>query len=160
MNTNKLDNITLSPEDVERINTAFHNIRDAMPFLTGLSPTEKRRMSKIGTKAQDFTDKALNMAMRYPKVIPQGLDVDAAQEQMVLFRYLYDVLQQLNELKNLVECTQMLAGSEAYAAARLAYRSVKTVGGGNGLDMIVEDLARQFRRSSRRQDDELEPATN
>ena len=149
MKQNTLNNTVPSPEDMERINTAFNNIRDAMPFLIGLSPTEKRRMSKIGTKAQNFTEKALKMAERYPNVIPNGLDVDAAQEQMTLFWYLHDVLQQLNELKTLVECTQMLAGSEAYAAARLAYRSVKTVGESrNGLDTVVEDLARQFRRRS------------
>ena len=147
MKAKTLDNITLSSEDMERIDTAFNDIRNTLPFLLGLSPTEKRRMSKIGTKAQNFTDKALKMAERYPDVIPNGLAVDAAQEQMTLFRYLHDVLQQLNELKTLVECTQMLAGSEAYAAARLAYRSVKTVGeSNNGLDVVVEDLARQFRR--------------
>lgn len=151
MKTNNLNNITLTPEDIKRINTAFNHIRDAMPFLLGLSVTEKRRLSKIGTKAQTFTDRALDMAEQYPSVIPQGLDVATARDQLTLFQHLNPILQQLNELKALVECTQMLAGSEAYAAARLAYRSVKTVGGGNGLDLIVEDLARQFRRRSSEQ---------
>ena len=145
---NNLDNMTLPQEDLERIYTAFNTIRDAMPFLIGLNVTERRRLSKIGTKAQTFTRRALDMADEYPSVIPQGLDVATAQQQLTLFEDLNRVLQKLNELKNLVESTQMLAGSEAYATARLAYRSVKTVGGGNGLDIIVEDLARQFRRRS------------
>ncbi len=145
---NNLDNMTLPQEDLERIYTAFNTIRDAMPFLIGLNVTERRRLSKIGTKAQTFTKRALDMADEYPSVIPQGLDVATAQQQLTLFEDLNRVLQKLYELKNLVESTQMLAGSEAYATARLAYRSVKTVGGGNGLDIIVEDLARQFRRRS------------
>ena len=148
MKNDNLDNMTLSQEDLERIYTAFNTIRDAMPFLVGLNVTERRRLSKIGTKAQTFTQRALDMADEYPSVIPQGLDVATAQQQLTLFEDLNRVLQKLNELKNLVESTQMLAGSEAYATARLAYRSVKTVGGGNGLDNIVEDLARQFRRRS------------
>lgn len=59
------------------------------------------------------------------------------------------ILQHLNELQELVKCTQMLAGSEAYASARLAYRSVKAVGKGNGLNAVADELSRQFRFTRR-----------
>jgi hypothetical protein len=45
----------------------------------------------------------------------------------------------------------MLAGSEAYAAARLAYNSAKVSGKNLGLDDIVEDLSQQFRRTRKGQ---------
>jgi len=52
------------------------------------------------------------------------------------------------KLKELVEDTQLLAGSEAYAAAaRVAYSSIKTVGKSQGLDEVVSDLGRQFQRT-------------
>ncbi|NJL40895.1 MAG: hypothetical protein HC899_32270 [Leptolyngbyaceae cyanobacterium SM1_4_3] len=45
----------------------------------------------------------------------------------------------------------MVVGSEAYAAARLAYNSAKVSGKNQGLDTILEDLSQQFRRPRKAQ---------
>jgi hypothetical protein len=142
--------IVLSTTDVERIMTSLQSVRQALPFLEGLTPLEKQRLMPLGIKAQTFVGQAMDAAERHSNIVPQFLDVDAARRSLALFMALNPILQELNELQELVECTQMLAGSEAYAAARLVYRSLKAVGKGGGLNSVVTELAQQFRSSRRR----------
>lgn len=73
--------------------------------------------------------------------------IAAAQRDMDLFDALHPILQSISQLRELVEDTQMVAGSEAYATARLAYKSAKTNGKGMGLDDVLNDLSRQFQRT-------------
>lgn len=62
----------------------------------------------------------------------------------------HDVLYNLiNHLRKLVMDTQIIMGSEAYAAARLAYSSAKTSGKGQGVDDTLYDLSRHFHRIRR-----------
>jgi hypothetical protein len=139
-------NATFSADDLAAIANSLQTIRQNMPFLVALSATEKQRLTKIGTKAQTFVDKSLTVAEQHPTLIPQSLNIEAARQKLTLFSALNAISQELKTLNELVECTQMLAGSEAYASARLAYRSVKVIGKTHGLEPVVEDLSRQFRR--------------
>ncbi|MEO1297661.1 MAG: hypothetical protein AAFW75_18130 [Cyanobacteria bacterium J06636_16] len=43
----------------------------------------------------------------------------------------------------------MIAGSEAYAAARLAYSSIKANGRGSGLDDVIDSLSQRFQKTRR-----------
>lgn len=74
---------------------------------------------------------------------------EEARRDLALFEALNPILQAVNYFKELLEDTQMLAGSEAYAAARLAYNSAKVTGKNRGLDDVMEDLSQQFRKSRR-----------
>jgi hypothetical protein len=148
--TQSLIDAELSPDQAEAINTALQTIRDNLSFLVALSTKEKQRLFKIGTKAQTFVDKALTVAEKYPTVVPQHINVSVARRNLALFSALAPILQDLKALNELVECTQMLAGSKAYTSARLTYRTVKTLGKDLGLAPIVDDLSRQFHASRRR----------
>jgi hypothetical protein len=141
---------TLSREDVEIILAALNTVREKLPFLVGLSSTERKRLPKIGLRSQTFVEQALDMAEQHPDVMPRFLDVEAARRDLDLFTSLNPIAQILNGLQELVQDTQMLAGSEAYASARVAYVSAKKLGKGMGLDAVVDDLSRRFRRSSSR----------
>jgi hypothetical protein len=112
----------------------------------GLTPPERRRVAKLGRKSQTFVVQALDAATQYPNLMPGCLDVNEARRDLALFEALHPVLQSINQLKELVEDTQMLAGSEAYEAARVAYASIKTIGKSMGLDEVKDELAQQFRK--------------
>ena len=73
--------------------------------------------------------------------------LEAAHRDMALFDTLHPILQSVNQLKELLEDTQMVAGSEAYATARLAYKSAKINGKNMGMDEIIKDLSRQFQKT-------------
>ncbi|MGF1495237.1 MAG: hypothetical protein ACFB8W_00215 [Elainellaceae cyanobacterium] len=119
-------------------------MREKLPFLVGLSSDERRRLPKISRKSQAFTYQALDVATQHPELMPRYLDVDGAMRDMNLF---IAVLQVLSELEQMVKDTQSIAGSEAYAAARKAYMSVKKDGQNIGLDEVIDSLSRYFERS-------------
>jgi hypothetical protein len=138
---------TLTQQEVEDIIAALKTIREQLPFLVGLSTQERRQIPKMGRKAQTFAVRALNMAVQHADVMPRHLSVEEARRDIALFEALNPILQAVSHLRELIEDTQMVAGSEAYAAARLAYNSAKVSGKNLGLDDILEDLSQQFRRT-------------
>ncbi|MBD1912083.1 MULTISPECIES: hypothetical protein [unclassified Leptolyngbya] len=137
---------TLTPQEIESIITALKTIREQLPFLVGLSTQERRQLTKMGRKTQTFTMRSLDMAAQHSDVMPRHLDVEEARRDIALYEALNPILQAVSQLQELLEDTQMLAGSEAYAAARLAYHSAKVSGKKLGIDDIIEDLSKQFRR--------------
>lgn len=148
MNTQTV-NATLSRQDIDAIIRELQTIQEQLPFLVGLSPQERRQLAKMGRKAQTFTVRALDMASQHMDMMPRYLDVDEARRDLALYEALNPILQAVNHLKELLEDTQMLAGSEAYAAARLAYNAAKMLGKNRGMDDVIEDLSYQFRRPRR-----------
>lgn len=141
----------LDETDVEAVFAALDVIRDKMPFLMGLTPSERRQIAKIGQKSQTFVGRALDVATQHSTLMPRCLNVEEARRDLALFEALNPILQSLSQLRELVEDTQMVAGSEAYAAARLAYNSAKTAGKSMGLDDVIEDLAQRFRKTRKAQ---------
>jgi hypothetical protein len=138
----------LSDKDLEAIQAAIATLRDKLSFAVALSPNERKRLSKIGLKNQTFTERALQLAKQHPELVPPGVNVDAAQRDLDLFLAITPVTTALGELQNLAEDTQTIVGSEAYAAARAAYKSAKAMGVGIGLDDALNDLSRRFRKRS------------
>jgi hypothetical protein len=142
---------TLSQQKIDNVLTAFKTVREELDFLIGLSNEERRQIPKMGRKSQTFTVRALDMAMQHNGIMPRHLDIEQARRDIALFEALNPILQSVNHLRELIEDTQMLAGSEAYAAARLAYNAAKVSGKNLGLDDILEDLSQQFRRTKKAQ---------
>lgn len=150
MIANQVD-VDLSDQDVAAVMAAIETIRTTLAFAKGLSQDERQQLVKIGRKSQTFTVKALDMAQQHPELMPNGLSVEGAKRDMNLFLSLNPILQALSELRSIVEDTQTIAGSEAYAAARVAYKSAKSLGDGMGLDDVIDDLSQRFQRSRPRQ---------
>lgn len=138
---------TLTEQDVEKVIATFKTVREELDFLAGLSAPERRQIAKMGRKAQTFTARALDMAAQHNDLMPRHLDIEKARRDLALFEAISPILQAVNHLRELLEDTQMIAGSEAYAAARLAYNSAKVSGKNLGLDDVMEDLSQQFRRT-------------
>ncbi|MEO1300198.1 MAG: hypothetical protein AAFW75_31385 [Cyanobacteria bacterium J06636_16] len=130
----------ISADDLKAVTDALETIREKLPFLVGLTSTQRRELVKIGRKSQTFVVQALDMAEEHSDLMPRCLSVEDARRDMELFEALNPILLSLSQLQKLVEDTQMVAGSEAYAAARLAYQSAKTLGKGLGLDEAIATL--------------------
>ncbi len=150
MTIRKID-ADLPADDLKAVLTALETVRQKLPFLIGLTSSERRKLFKIGRKAQTFVGQALDVATQHTELMPRCLDVEAARRDIALFESLNPVLQTLNQLRELVEDTQMLVGSEAYATARLAYNSARTAGKNMGLDEVFAELGQQFRKQRKGQ---------
>lgn len=145
MPISKLD-IDFSDDDVADILASLEVVHQKLSFAIGLTPEERRRLSKLGRKSQTFVVQALDAATQYSTLMPVCFNVEEARRDLALFEALYPVLNSINQLKELVEDTQMLAGSEAYESARIAYGAIKTIGKSMGLDDLKDELSQQFRK--------------
>jgi hypothetical protein len=147
---NKVD-ATLNDQDAEEVMGAIDVIRRKLAFAVGLTPKERKSMTKIGRKSQTFTEESLEMAQRHPELIPPGVSIEAGRRDLDLFIALTPIVQALGEVYHLAEDTRMIAGSEAFAAARLAYGSAKNLGVGMGLDDVIDELSLRFKKSQKSQ---------
>jgi hypothetical protein len=95
----------------------------------------------------------LDMAERHPELMPAGISIPGARRDMNLFVALNPIVQKLGELYRLAEDTQTVAGSEAFAVARVAYSSAKSFGAGMGLDDVIHDLSLRYKKAKSSMED-------
>jgi hypothetical protein len=146
MLSNKVD-ASFSDKDLQEIMDALALVSQKLNFAVGLSTEERQGIAKIGRKSQTFTEGALDMAEAHPELMPAGISIPGARRDMDLFVALNPVVQKLGELYHLAEDTQTVAGSEAFAAARVAYNSARSFGAGMGLDDVIKDLSLRFKKA-------------
>lgn len=139
----------LSAEDLQAIAAAIALLREKLGPQSGLTPSQRQQLVKIGRKSQTFVQQSLAAAETHADLMPRFLDIEAARQNLELFESLHAIVQSLSQLHKLAEDTQMIAGSEAYAAARTAYTSLKANGKGMGLDDVIDNLSLRFQKTRR-----------
>jgi hypothetical protein len=137
---------SLSAADQASIEADLDSIRQKLPFLVNMTAEERRKLAKLGDKTRAFVQKSAEFAARHPDYLPRRFDLDAMREDVDLFMALYPIWVSLNDLQEMVYNTYMLAGSEAYAAAREVYSSAKATGKGE-IDSSLNEMGRRFRKS-------------
>jgi len=157
MNTN-LVSATLSAEDQQMIMDSINTIFDKLPFLMGLSPTERKRLCSMGDKSRAFVNKAAEFAAQNGELMPGCLDVEELRRDIALLDSLYPVMLAIEKLQGLIEDTYRQVGSEAYAAARSVYKSARANGMDVGVDASIEDMGRRFTRRNRSKAEPEQPA--
>ena len=138
--------VDVSQEDREAILKAFEILTSKLPFLISLTPDEIQSIPKIGTRSHDFVDKALEVALQNPEIMPRGFDIDEMRKDVETYKLLTAVHLSLMQLMEKVADTQTLVGSEAYAGALAVYYQSKGAGKGLGLEGATDELAKRFSR--------------
>jgi hypothetical protein len=151
MPNNRIDGV-LTAEDLEAIFGAIDTIRQRMPFLVGLVPAERIRLPKMGDKSRAFVSKALDIATRTPGLLSAEL-LGQLRRDYELTTAMQPVAVALVQLGELVSDSTMLAGSEAFSAALVAYEMVKRAGENEALDALAVELARRFDKEPRPADE-------
>ena len=134
----------LSPEDIAAVQEAIVTLKQKLPFLIGLTKEERISMLKLGDKSRAFVQKTMELVKQNQDFLPRSFDVEEMQKDVDLFNDLYPILLSLQQLNEQVEDTLMVVGSEAYAAALVAYRYAKDANMGAGLDGVLDDIGRRF----------------
>lgn len=147
MTNNRLQ-ATVSTADRDAILSALATIRAKLPFLLALSLEESRSLARLGDKSRAFVEKAVDLAVRHPEILPGTFELDELKADLELFATLYPIMMQIAELHNLVGDTVAVAGNEAYTAARMVYSYAKISGLSAELDPLIDDLSKRYRRKS------------
>jgi hypothetical protein len=116
------------------------------PYLLALTPTERHELPKMGEKTIAFVEKAYDFARQNPNLIPPYLDVDAFGVDFGDAHSLWTLLNTVQQLEEGIGDTEMTAGSEAYQAALVFYKSVKMAASQDipGAKAVYEELKTRF----------------
>lgn len=120
------NNTPIPAATLAAVNQKLQEIRDLLsPYLITVKPEERRELPKMGDKSLAFVLKAADLATANTKLLPIYLDVPALQLDAATAQALRPVQQALEGLVYDVESTRMVAGSEGYTAALMAYGAFK-----------------------------------
>ena len=118
--------VTLTDSQLDSIINKVNELKGLLPPMPGLTPTERQRMSKLGSKSRGFADLALETAKADPGVLPQSISLGTFLAQDELLRDLSLVQAHVADLKSKLDDALLLIGNYVYGVSRTAYAVMKT----------------------------------
>ncbi|HMV50081.1 MAG TPA: hypothetical protein PLD20_33580 [Blastocatellia bacterium] len=136
----------LTQADVDAILAAIKIIKEKLPFLINLTMEERRALNKPGDRSRNFIDKALEVAVQNPDILPRLFNLEEMRKDIELGQKLQPILLALSQLQEVVDNTAAVINSEAYAAALTVYGYAKAAGKAAALQEALDELGKRFSR--------------
>jgi hypothetical protein len=116
------------------------------PYVVALTPAERHELPKMGEKTIRFVEKAYDFAQQNPNLVPPYLDIAAFGVDFGDAHGLWTLVNSIRQLNENTGDTEMVAGSEAYQAALVFYKSVKMAAAQDipGAKAVYEELKTRF----------------
>ncbi len=146
-NLENLVSVKISPKELA---AALEKLEEAnailKPYLIALTPEKRQELPKMSDGNAPFVDKVLQYAQANPAFTPNFVDVAELKVDTQAVTNLSQLYRQAEKLCTGLNDTIMMSGSEAYRAALVFYKSVKTAASMNvpGARPIYEDLKKRF----------------
>lgn len=146
-----LENAALPQEVVAQIEAKVAEIEQLMPYLLGLSTTDRQKLNILGRKSTQFVQRAVESVRQNPELAPSFLDAEVLERNYALYNNLLTVLEPVQQLERMISDTLMVAGNRAYTDALDYYNTVKRAAKSNvpGAEAVSENLKTRFRKASR-----------
>jgi hypothetical protein len=116
------------------------------PYMVALTPVERHELPKMGEKTIGFVEKAYDFSKQNPNLVPPYLDMAAFGTDFGDAHGLWTLVNSIRQLDENASDTEMAAGSEAYQAALVFYKSVKMAAAQDipGAKAVYEELKTRF----------------
>jgi len=113
------------------------------PYMRPLSHSEKRRIVKMGTRLQSFTEFAETYAEANPEFRPAHFDMAAFSAHLAAAHELWNLIDKVEQFVVTLKDTLTAEGSDALEAAYVYYDALKLAARENlaGAGAQLEDLA-------------------
>ena len=154
MSQNRIS-LHLSNDDQAIIEGAIATLEQHLAGLIGLTPDERRELTKMGDKSEAFCRQAVITLGKHPDVLPRNFDVDEYRADLAALDALRPLLARLQRVYDRMVDSEMALGSDLMVASLEGYAHLKVAGRGDGLDTLKEALGARFNRKRRQ---EPEPA--
>lgn len=141
--------------DLVTIEDAIATLEQRFTGLIGLTPDERRELTKMGDKSEAFCRQAVITLGKHPDVLPRNFDVDEYRADLAALDALRPLLARLQRVYDRMVDSEMALGSDLMVASLEGYAHLKVAGRGDGLDTLKEALGARFNRKRRQ---EPEPA--
>jgi hypothetical protein len=136
------------PSDVlSQAQTKINEVKTLLaPYIVALTPSERHELPKMGEKTISFVEKAYDFAKQNPNLVPPYLDIAAFGTDFEDAHGLWTLVNSIRQLEENAGDTEMTAGSEAYQAALVFYKSVKMAAAQDvpGAKAVYEELKTRF----------------
>ncbi|MDR2481578.1 MAG: hypothetical protein LBD07_04715 [Spirochaetaceae bacterium] len=152
MNENRHEQI-IPPEVLAKVQTKIEEIREILtPYIIALTPEERQKIPKMGEKSLEFVEKAYEFAGKNANLVPPYLDMEEFGADFNEAHGLWTFHNAIRQLEEGIDDTEMTAGSEAYQAALVFYKSVKMAAAQDvpGAKAVYEELRTRFPGSKRK----------
>ncbi|MEM7699726.1 MAG: hypothetical protein AAF236_15130 [Verrucomicrobiota bacterium] len=149
MNDTPTDNVSaeLTESDKREIHEAIRTIRSKLHFIK-LTESQRDELMRLGKTGRQFVDRALNLAVNKPGILPRSFDEKEFRRDAELHRDLGEIADDLRALTQQVEDTECAVGSDAFTAALIVYQQGKLAREGADMDSHLEGLHRKLRDTS------------
>ncbi|MDE3058730.1 MAG: hypothetical protein KGJ59_12315 [Bacteroidota bacterium] len=140
----------LPQEDIAAIDASLNTVETKLPFLIDLTESERNSLNYLGDRNYHFVTNTLALVQHKSGFLPREFDDAGFAKDTALFVSLNTVRLELSALLRRVTDTMNVAGSEAFAAALVAYNAAKSSNvGTEGIDPYLDDLTQRFARKSK-----------
>ncbi len=139
--------IQIPAADLKKVLDAFKTIESTLrPYLIALTPEERKQLPKMSDKTVPFVEKTLDYARSNPQFAPSYMSIPELKIDIESVYTFTQLARPIDQLREGLGDTMMLAGSEAYIAALVYYNSVKQAAKMNipGARAIYDDLSKRF----------------
>ena len=116
------------------------------PYLTSLTPEERKSMPRMADKTVAFVTKTADYAASNPAFVPPFVDLAELTQDVAGVSALTSLRQQFEQLALDTDSTVMLAGSEAYSNSLTIYSNIKFMAKNKqpGAQAAYDDLSVRF----------------
>jgi hypothetical protein len=136
------------PQDIlTQAQTKINEVKTLLaPYIVALTPSERHELPKMGEKTISFVEKAYDFAQQNPNLVPPYLDMTAFGTDFEDAHGLWTLVNSIRQIEENASDTEMTAGSEAYQAALVFYKSVKMAAAQDipGAKAVYEELKTRF----------------
>jgi hypothetical protein len=112
-----------------------------------LSATDKQRLANMGDGNLSFTDKAAELAEKYPDLLPKYVELEEFKSDMVIVHASWSLITQTKELGEFLNDTRIKYGATGYEKARVFYKEAQAAEklGVAGAAEVVKELQSRFK---------------
>lgn len=150
-----LASLILTPDDVADIEAAIITMEQRLTHLIGLTPEERRELTKMGDKSEAFCRQAVVTLGKHSEVLPRNFDLDEYRADLAALDALRPIIARMQRLYERMVDTETALGSDVMVGSLEGYAHLQVSGRGDGLEGLREALGARFIRKRRQ---EPEPA--
>ncbi|MFD1295505.1 hypothetical protein ACFQ4Q_02530 [Lysobacter gummosus] len=141
--------LDVSDEQVAAGMAALDQLETVLPGLVSLSPDDRRRLTKMGTKSEVFCRQALSVLEQSRQIVPPSLDLPGAQQDLRALDRLRPLLDRLQRLAERGEDTETALGTDLVAFALEGFSLLKVSGKNQGLDGLRKEVSARWAKGRR-----------
>lgn len=144
--TQNLVSVSLSNEDLAALDAALTTVEEKLAGLIELSVEQRRNLSKMGDKSEAFCRQALIVLAENRQILPPGLDLAEAEQDLRSLDQLRPRFARLRRLVANADDTEMALGSDILNFALDGYAVAKVIGKGAALATMKEAMSARYGR--------------